>query len=430
MPLIRHREKAIKRAVKHEAVIRRIGRRIHKRFRSWTQQRVRKFWLPAKVSLHSPMDLLDGWLLSAAVQKAATIRKHDLRLWHNFGNRFLEIANTLTGQQLGYLYYGFGKSRFLHEPLYIGMMKHTEPMLTKLNSHSLMCVAWALNRLQIRNQDFLTKYSFEIASRLDDIRVTDLIKICNSLAKLDVCSPVLKDKLSEKMVDRLETIFAQDFRGVMNLVTMMNMYDEKTQVYILSRFSKIFICARPQHLHQAFTSAVGIRVLLQRTWAQLDKSVKGFYTRLSMRKIHQPSRKPSDFQWDVSDHLAKMGLYHRNTFYWGCFWIDIGEVEEKNNCWFVDGPCCFYVSSTEYTSKVKLQHRILDNLGWNIRRVPWFKWANLLNDPEGKIAYLRKLRDSEPLGEFLSQPEVLSPSEIKLQLNKIKNHYKSLESSQ
>lgn len=37
--------------------------------------------MPLKVSLHAPTELMDGWLVSAAVQKAATIRKHDVALW-------------------------------------------------------------------------------------------------------------------------------------------------------------------------------------------------------------------------------------------------------------------------------------------------------------------------------------------------------------
>nr|AAX57271.1 putative secretory protein SE long form [Theileria annulata]AAX59907.1 TaSE long form [Theileria annulata] len=426
MPLIRAREKAINRGVKHEAVVRRIGRRVHKRFRSWSQQRTRKFWMPAKVSLHSPLDLMDGWLLSAAVQKAATLRKHDLKLWHGFGNRLLEVSHTLTGQQLGYVYYGFGKSRFLKPSLYEEMMKFTEPMLPTLNSHSLMCIAWALARVQIRNEQFLSRYSLEVGTRLDEIRTTDLIKICNSLSKLDGYTNYLKEKLSEKIVEKLECLYAQDFRNAVNLLSIIHLYDERTQIYLLSRFSKIFICARPQHLQQAYCSAVAIRVLLQKVWAQLDKSVKAFYTRLSMRKIQQCLRRPSELQWDVSNILAKMGIHHRNTFYWGCFWIDIGEIKDKSNCWFIDGPSCFYTSTTSYTNKVKLQHRILNNLGWNIRRVQWYKWVDYMNDTEDKINYIRKLRESECLGEFIHEDQ-LDPLEIKQKLDKIKQYINSNE---
>ncbi|KAK2197753.1 RAP domain [Babesia duncani] len=359
MPFIRSREREIFRAVKHESRIRRIGKRIHKRFRSWTQQRTRRFWLPEKVSLHTPPELLDGWLLSAAVQKAATIRKHDVKLWFNFSKRAIELGSTLNSQQLGYIYYGF-----LNVNLYKELMKFTEPMLSTLSSHSLMTVTWALSRVQVRNPDFLSKYSSEIAAKIDDIRTTDLIKICNSLAKLDGYNSTLMQCLSEKMIDKLETIYAQDFRNVVNDLSIINLYDEKTKIYTLTRFSKIFICARPQHLQQAFASAVAVRVLLPRVWSQLDKNVKSFYTRLSMRNIPQILHKPSPFHWDVSNCLAEMGIHHRNTFYWGCYWIDIGEVEQRTNCW------------------------VLENLGWNVKRVPWFKWAEMINDTQAKINYL------------------------------------------
>lgn len=426
MAILRAREQIIARSVRHENRVRRIGIRVHKRFRSWTQQRTRKFWMPLKVSLHAPTELMDGWLVSAAVQKAATIRKHDVALWHSFAQRVLELAPTLTSQQIGYIYYGFGKSRFLNYNFYQELGQRIEPALNGLTSSSLMCLVWALNRLQIRNVPLLSKVASVVAEKIDEIRVTDLIKICNGLAKLDMCSPSYKQAISEKMVERLETIYAQDFRNVINPITFVNLYDERTQKYIVERFSRTFICARPQYLQQALSTAVAMRVIHSRVWLELDKSVRNFYTRLSLRKIHQPLHKPSAFHWDVSNSLAQLGIAHRNTFYWGCYWIDIGEVEERTNCWFVDGPCCFYTGTTEYTSKIKLQHRMLENLGWNVRRVPWFKWVDVMDSTEDKLAYISDLRKAATSGEFLTNVDKLEYIEIKRKLEKIRKRFDSL----
>ncbi|KAK1442909.1 hypothetical protein BgAZ_304270 [Babesia gibsoni] len=420
MAILRAREHIIARAARHEARIKRIGVRIHKRFRSWTQQRTRKFWMPMKVSLHSPVDLMDGWLISAAVQKAATIRKHDISLWHSFARRVLELSPLLNGQQIGYIYYGFGKSRFLNEDFYKELSTRIEPVLASLGSSSLMCVVWALNRLQIRHLPFLSKVSSLVAEKIEEIRVSDLIKICNSLTRLDVCVPAYQKAVSENMVRRLDTIYAQDFRNAMNAVTIVNLYDDQVQKYIMERFSKTFICARPQHLHQALAAAVALRTLHPLVWKNLDKSAISFYTRLSMRKLHLPLHKPSLFHWDVSSSLAELGIAHRNSFHWGCYWIDIGEVEERTNCWFVDGPCCFYTGTTEYTNKIRLEHRVLENLGWNIRRVTWFNWVDVMDNAKDKVDFLRQLRNSEPLGEFLPKSYDLEPSEIRMKLKRIR----------
>lgn len=42
---------------------------------------------------------------------------------------------------------------------------------------------------------------------------------------------------------------------------------------------------------------------------------------------------------------------------WGCFWVDIGEAGDRRRCIFVDGPAAFYLSTTQYTEAIKLQHR-------------------------------------------------------------------------
>ncbi|ORM42307.1 uncharacterized protein BXIN_1543 [Babesia sp. Xinjiang] len=379
--------------------------------------------MPLKVSLHAPTELMDGWLISAAVQKAATTRKHDIVLWHSFAKRALELAPYLTSQQLGYLYYGFGKSLFLNEDFYRTLVQYTEPLLPELGSSSLMCVVWTLNRLQLRHSQFLTKLASVVAEKIDDLRVTDLVKICNGLARLDVCPPMLKQCISERMTDRLEALYAQDFRNAVNALAMFHLYDERTQIYIMERFSKIFICARPQHLRQALSCAVVMRVVTQHVWLKLHKSTRNFYTRLSTRKIHHPEHKPSDFHWDVSNILAKLGVSHRNSFYWGCYWIDIGEVEERKNCWFVDGPCCFYTGTTQYTNKVKLQHRILESLGWEIRRVPWFKWVDVLNSTNDKMLYIKHLSQCKATGDTTLKTEPLDSTEIRQKLRIIKNHY-------
>ncbi|CDJ64503.1 hypothetical protein, conserved [Eimeria necatrix] len=106
MALLRPREKLLRAAIAAESRLRYRGRRMHKRFRSWSQHRVRQYWLPQKVSLHADPREMSPAYLSAAVQKAATLRKHDAALWFGFSRRAQQVADSCTPQQLGYLFYG------------------------------------------------------------------------------------------------------------------------------------------------------------------------------------------------------------------------------------------------------------------------------------------------------------------------------------
>ncbi|CDJ44710.1 hypothetical protein, conserved [Eimeria tenella] len=106
MALLRPRERLLRSAIAAESRLRYRGRRMHKRFRSWSQHRVRQYWLPQKVSLHADPGEMSPAYLSAAVQKAATLRKHDAALWFGFSRRAQQVADSCTPQQLGYLFYG------------------------------------------------------------------------------------------------------------------------------------------------------------------------------------------------------------------------------------------------------------------------------------------------------------------------------------
>ncbi|CDJ52303.1 hypothetical protein, conserved [Eimeria brunetti] len=75
----------------------------------------------------------------------------------NFSRRAQEIADSFTPQQLGYLFYGFGKSRFLDPPLYDCLLRFAVSALEGFSSHAIMAVPWALSRVAIRDPYALTQ---------------------------------------------------------------------------------------------------------------------------------------------------------------------------------------------------------------------------------------------------------------------------------
>eukprot|EP00386_Alphamonas_edax_P006831 GDKI01021986.1.p1 GENE.GDKI01021986.1~~GDKI01021986.1.p1 ORF type:complete len:445 (+),score=93.03 GDKI01021986.1:126-1460(+) len=410
----------ISQAIKAESRLKKRAKHIGKRFRSWAQARMRLYRLNLPVTVTADPSLMDGQYIAACCQKAASLRKHDVGLWFGYSRRIMELAPTLTPEQLGYIFYGYGKSMFMHEQLYRALLPHVTRQLKDFYSHSLMCVMWACHRVKIKDEQAMQAIAHALVEKMDNMRPRDMIKICNVYAKMGLRDPTLTTSLSPLIINKLESIFAQEFRNVMCDVAICNLYSDELKKYIMSRFTKIFICARPQHYMQAYKTAVAIRVLHPHVWDSLGKQVRSFYVRLSMRRLTDRPRFPSRFHWDVSNTLAKVGIAHRNTFKWGCYWLDIGEAHNKKNAWMVDGPSAFYASTNQYTEQKKLDHRVLSDLGWSIRRVRWDEWVECGDDREKKMALIRKIRDAPPLPNELIDKPLVAPETIKEKLALVK----------
>ena len=51
---------------------------------------------------------MDANYITACVQKAAALRKHDVKLWFGYSKRILELREELQPDQLGYIMWGYG----------------------------------------------------------------------------------------------------------------------------------------------------------------------------------------------------------------------------------------------------------------------------------------------------------------------------------
>jgi hypothetical protein len=91
--LVRPQERQTLRAIRAESRLKRAGiSKYNKRFRSWAQMRVRKYQLGLPVVLTTDTPLMDPKYITACVQKAAKLRKHDVDLWKGYAERVKEIA--------------------------------------------------------------------------------------------------------------------------------------------------------------------------------------------------------------------------------------------------------------------------------------------------------------------------------------------------
>jgi len=314
MVYIRPREATVLSAIRRESHFKRHAKHMHKRFRSWTQKRVRAYRMNLPVVLTADSAAMDGQYIAACCQKAASNRKHDVRLWYGYSRRVREIAPSLNPEQLGYILYGFGKARFLHEGLYRDLVPHISKLLPDFWSHPLMIIAWAFQRVQIKEPELMEKIMDTALSKMDSMRPADIIRISNIYAKMGLKNPSLAQKLSSELIPKWERTFATDFREVISDVSLCQLYDNDAKKYIMERFRRAHPAARPQHYLQAYRCAVALRVLFPDIWEALPAATRAFYVRLSLRRIYQRPRFPSAFHWEVSNDLVKLGVAHRNTF--------------------------------------------------------------------------------------------------------------------
>lgn len=388
----------------------------NKRFRSWGQMRVRKYNLAVPVILTSDTSLMDCKYLTACYQKAARLHKRDTELWHAYAQRTLELGKQFSSVDWGYILWSCGKSGFLSMRFYDGIRPFLMERISDMASHALMSLMWCYKRLHLRDVELGTKVLQTTIEKIDEVRGLDFIKIVNSAAYLDILpfgkgggsfdgkstqnpfaaavygalgkssrrsgagSEELLNRIVEVSMGKLNECFAQEFRDAINPVTIATIYSRAPEVqkYIIERFRKIMITARPHHLMKAYESAVTLRVLFPRVWEELSPPARQFYVRLSMRHIFTTAKRPGVTHRDVSKHLSKLELDHRNAFRFGPYRIDVGlerlVKDERRDCLLVDLPSAFYTGSFQYTRIRKLQHQVLSHLGWNVRHLRYDDW--------------------------------------------------------
>lgn len=419
---VRPQERITLRAIRDEARLRREGiARYNKRWRSWAQNRIRHFQLPLPVTLTSDTALMDATYITSCVQKAAALRKHDIMLWRGYSQRIIELREEFMPEQIGYILWGYGKSSFLDSRFYEGFMPVVKQNIPQFQSHALMSLVWCMKRIKWQDKEMLTLAAQHALNSIDKIRPSDFIKISNGLAMLGMRDPSLCKALSRVAIPKIEETFAQQFRDAVHPVAMGLLWSDEVNSYLLERFRRIFITARPMHLMKAYESAVICRVQAPQVWRSLSVEARQLYVRLSQRHIPDKDREPSPLHWDVSRHLADLGAAHRNAFRWGPFQVDVGleelEEDERRRCVMVDSPSAFFYNSDQYLPPRQLQHKMLTSLGWDVRRVRWDDWAEMGPDEGRRRDFVQALvTGSRPVAEDLANRAPAAPDAVRERL--------------
>jgi len=433
--VVRPQERTTLKAIRDEARLRKTAiARYNKRWRSWAQNRVRQYQLPLPVTLTSDTSLMDATYITACVQKAAALRKHDVQLWRDYSKRVLELKGDFLPEHLGYLMWGYGKSSFLDGGFYRDFMPVAKQRLPELQSHALMSLMWCAKRVKWQDKDLVIAAAQHTLETMDVLRPSDFIKVANSFAALGLRDTGLRTALSHAAISKFEECTAQQFRDAMNPTAIGCLWSDEVVAYTLERFRRIFITARPIHLMKAYESAVACRVLAPQVWKSLSKETRQFYVRLSQRHIPDAGREPSAMHWEVSQHLAELGDAHRNAFRWGPFHIDIGleelESDERRRCLMVDTPAAFFYGTDQYLPPRQLQHRMLTSLGWDVRRVRWDDWAALESASERKPFLRELIQGARPEGEELQNRPPSAPGVVQERLRKFREVLAAAEAAQ
>merc|ERR1712206_66420 len=77
--------------------------------------------------------------------------------------------------------------------------------------------------------------------------------------------------LSDAAIPKLEDATAQDFRDAVHPIAIASLWSDDVRTYLLERFRRVFITARPHHLMKAYESAVMCRVHAPQVWHGLSR---------------------------------------------------------------------------------------------------------------------------------------------------------------
>jgi hypothetical protein len=409
------RIKQILRGVKQESNLRHEAiTRFNKRWRSWAIRMVRKQTMPRQVVLGTDPELMDAEYLATCIHQAGCKGVKDVDLWRGFVKRLPAVIEDMTPEHFGFVCWAVGKvqvPRKSNQPNQVHeiLIQKAINDLSDLTSHGMMAILWTLKRALVAPPPELLE---GIANRILEspslIRPSDYISICNSLGFFGYkkSDKQFRDKISSVSLSKFESeTFAQDFRAVIHPLAMVNLWNDNMNAYILERFRRVFITARPNHLLSAYYASVSMRVLAPSVWFDLTtEKTRGFYTRLAVRHITAPSRGMCKFHKSVSDVLAASPFSspHRNMFRWGPFWIDIGidieeDVHDRKRCVLLDKQSCF-LTNGEYTQKTKLEHELLSQLGWKVGRINQREWKKAGESKREELVRKALNQDSSSIG--------------------------------
>jgi hypothetical protein len=345
--------------------------------------------------------------------KAACSGLKDTELWSGYEKRLIDLMPDIPGPYWGYIMWGLGKVQYkLSVKFFDILTDRLEKIIREdeLSSFALMSSVWTFKRaLYIPSDKFLSSVVDRIMTSPEKFRPSDFIRICNCLGFFGYRKGDMefRDRISTVAMKKFDNeVYAQDFRDVVDHVTLVNLWNNEMRGYILERFRKIMITARPNHLLKAYESAVAVRVLAPSAWYEhVSEKTRGFYTSLAMRHIPVRSREMSQFHRQVSDILAAepLKIAHRNMFRWGPFWIDLaiedseGGTEEdavfdKKTCIVLDKESSFWLNrpkhgSDGYTEKSRIENSLLGAVGWRPVHVNFRQWK-ISNDRVGLLKSL------------------------------------------
>ena len=371
--------------------------------------------LPRPVILTADPALMDPEYLATCMHRAACQNLKDADLWKGYVGRFIEISDQVEAGHFGYLCWAVGKVQLppqsgVHEAL----VSRGLALAPSMSGSGLMALLWTLRRAIVKPPHSLLQITADrILNEPEKIRPSDFIRICNSLAFFGFGKNdhSFRDKISNAAMAKFEAdTFAQDFREAVDPIALANLWNDEMRGYVLERFRKVFITARPNHLLKAYHSSVAVRVLAPQAWYHsVSEKTRGFYTSLAMRHIATPGRGMSKFHQSVSDLLAEapFRLAHRNMFRWGPFFIDIGfdgdeedsDVptlpDDRKRCILLDKPSSFYTNEpSKYTEKSRLEHLLLTEVGWDVVHLHHRAWKQS-RTAEAKVALLRSVLEAK-----------------------------------
>eukprot|EP00923_Selenidium_pygospionis_P059728 GHVN01105186.1.p1 GENE.GHVN01105186.1~~GHVN01105186.1.p1 ORF type:complete len:358 (-),score=67.72 GHVN01105186.1:207-1280(-) len=311
--------------------------------------------------------------------------------------------------------------------------------------------------MRMRDETLMTEAMEVGLAKVDVMRPSNLVALVNGFSAMGLSDSFLSRLSSAALVPKLDLVLANVYKRAFTLPSVINHLSDEALLYIFDRLRYTKDVFDSQWTVKALMCGVGVRVLRPSVWDDIPPDSRRVLVDMSMGRtgrslsdesifgarqhylnfgfsewtvsggfngIENEVTTPSAQQWDVSDILAnQLQIPHEHLTAIGPFKVDIQEKDER--ClWFIDDHERFYDGTQQYLETVKVEHKILTLMGFDIRRITHDEWDALETDAE-REQFVKSIAESEPMTEVLND---LTPPLTPQRVNQLRaeNHNRRL----
>uniref|UniRef100_A0A0G4FCY9 RAP domain-containing protein n=1 Tax=Chromera velia CCMP2878 TaxID=1169474 RepID=A0A0G4FCY9_9ALVE len=270
-------------------------------------------------------------------------------------------------------------------------LKHVSTFMTTLQARDLVAASCGLAELGYRDVLFLSRLWQTLMAKQWDITPGLAAQALVAAAKLRHCPQYCWDVLMGKVFEGQHRLQAEGLFNVLHAVAIADTgtklrWKEDVFASLLNTASEYSRSVPLESVSQLQIIDLWLRLLHTDAFQRLPFKSKDF-----LRKVRRVSPvthtdfmgKSSRFHKAVSKALNAVGLVHRSEILLGPYSCDV--LIGNRLIVEVDGPNHFYRDTNMRTAVSILKHKILEGLGFTVRRVTYQEWEQCVSKEQRKM---------------------------------------------